>query len=144
MQGKALSQLTYKQLLIVLVLWLCHVLCQNVWRHRRFPRHCVYIFPAPTLPSLGQLALPSTKSLTWGVNLKTLGLTSCKRGMLFFLSSIYPLSKPGLASKEGDCPPINPAIQVRFLSKQMNFSFSPWQKNAGPWSIRITLRWRNT
>ena len=40
--------------------------------------------------------------------------------------------KPGPASTEGDRPPTNPEIQVQFPPKQMNFSFSPWQKNAGP------------
>ena len=51
------------------------------------------------------------------------------------------LLKPGPASSEGDHPPTNPAIRVGFPLKQMNISFSPWQKNVRPQSIRnISLR----
>ena len=64
--------------------------------------------------------------------------------IIFEIIFEYVHLKPGPSSSEGDRPPTNPAIRVRFSPKQMNFSFSPWQKNAGLRFIRITLRWRNT
>ena len=53
------------------------------------------------------------------------------------------MEMPGPASSEGERPSSNPAIRVRF-PKQMNISFSPWQKNMRDPDLFETFFQRNT